>query len=68
MSKSIVTARNVVNNEQIYVRCNNVSEALQVAGKLHQIELKSHTYSQIRLRSSFPSRKQYKEILKDFIF
>ena len=68
MSKrNIVTARSLVDNSQIFVKCNDPIEALNIAGKLHNIELKEHTYVQIRLRSSIPSRKQYREILKDFI-
>ena len=65
--RNIVTARDIVNDEQIFVKCSTVQEALNIAGKLHQIELKEHTYVQIRLRSSSPSRKRYREILKEFI-
>lgn len=65
--KRFVTARSSTDNTQIFIECQNPIEALNIAGKLHQIELKSHTYYQVRLRSSVPSRKQYKEILKDFI-
>ncbi len=65
--KTIVTARNIVNDEQIFVRCSNVSQALNVAGKIHQIELKERTYSQVRLRSSIPSKKLYKDLTHIFI-
>jgi len=65
--RNIVTARDIVNDEQIFVKCSTVQEALNIAGKLHQIELKEHTYVQIRLRSTPCSKKKYREILKDFI-
>lgn len=56
--KHIVTARNTITNEQIFIDCNTVNEALRTAGKLNQIELHEHTYKQVRLRSSRPSMKQ----------
>jgi len=56
--KTVVTARNTITNEQIYIRCDNTIDALRVAGKLNQIELKTHTYKQVRLRNSIPSMKQ----------
>ena len=65
--KTIVTARNTVNDEQIYVRCSNVSEALNIAGKIHQIELKERTYSQVRLRSSPVPKKLYKDMTAFFL-
>ena len=68
MVKNIVTARNIVDNQQIFVKCNNVSEALEVAGKLHRIELKERTYVQIRLRGTPCSKKLYKELhIQDII-
>jgi hypothetical protein len=57
-SKTIVTCRNTITNEQLYIQCQSVSEALQTAGKLNQIELYEHTYKQVRLRSSRPNLKQ----------
>ena len=65
--RTIVTARSLEDNTQIFVKCSTVQEALNIAGKLHQIELKTHTYTQIRLRSTPCSKKKYREILKDFI-
>lgn len=65
--KSIVTARSVTDNSQIFIKCKDVHEALQTAGKLHQIELKEHTYVQVRLRSSIPSKKLYKDLTHIFI-
>lgn len=65
--KSIVTARNTVDNSQIFVRCSNVSQALQIAGRLHQIELKERTYTQIRLRSTPCPKKLYKDLTHIFI-
>lgn len=65
--KTIVTARNINDDSQIFIECASVTEALNIAGKLHNIELKEHTYVQIRLRSSTPPKKKYREILKDFI-
>jgi predicted RNA-binding protein len=58
LRRNIVTARDIVNDEQIFIKCDTVQEALNIAGKLHKIELKEHTYSQIRLRSTHPSLKQ----------
>jgi hypothetical protein len=58
MTKNIVTARNTITNEQIYIVCKDIHETLQTAGKLHNIELKERSYSQIRLRSSIPTVKQ----------
>jgi hypothetical protein len=57
--RTIVTARSITdNNQQIFIQCKDVYEALNIAGKLNQIELKDHSYSQVRLRSSRPSMKQ----------
>jgi len=68
MSKrNIVTARSLIDNSQIFVKCDTVQEALNIAGKLHNIELKEHTYTQIRLRSTPCPKTKYREILKDFI-
>lgn len=67
VKKNIVTARSLIDDSHIFVKCDTVLEAFDIARKLHNIELKEHTYVQIRLRSSVPSRKQYREILKDFI-
>ena len=49
MSKNIVTARSVTDNQQIFIQCKDVSHALHTAGKLHNIELKEHTYVQIQI-------------------
>ena len=57
MVKNIVTAR-VSTDEQIFIQCADLKEAFNTAGKLHQLELKEHTYTQIRLRSSKPSMNQ----------
>ena len=65
MVKNIVTARNTVDNSQIFIKCNNISQALQTAGALHKIELKERTYIQIRLRSSIP--KNYKDLTNLFL-
>lgn len=65
--KSIVTARNTQDNSQIFVKCNTVSQALEVAGKLHKIELAEHTYVQIRLRSTPCPKKLYKDLTHIFI-
>ena len=56
--KTIVTARNTVTNEQIYIKCDSFKDAFNTAGILNQIELKEHTYRQVRLRSSIPSMNQ----------
>ena len=65
--KHIVTARSTVTNEQLFIECSNVSEALQTAGKLNRIELREHTYTQIRLRKT-PCPKIYKRIhIEDII-
>lgn len=53
MNKHIVTAR--IDDQQYYINCKDFSEAFNVAGRLHNIELKEHNYTQIRLRSSIPS-------------
>jgi hypothetical protein len=58
MKKTIVTARHVQDNTQIFIKCKDVSEALNVAGQLNRIELREHTYRQVRLRSSIPPVKQ----------
>jgi len=58
MVKTIVTARVSTDNQQIFIQCKDFKEAWNTAGKLHQIELKERTYSQIRLRSSRPSMNQ----------
>jgi len=58
MVKNIVTARNTITNEQIYITCKDPKEAFNTAGILNTIELKEHTYRQVRLRSSRPSMKQ----------
>lgn len=65
--KTIVTARNTTDNNQIFIKCKDVHEALQTAGKLHQIELKQHTYTQIRLRGSPVPKKLYKDMTEFFL-
>ena len=56
--RTIVTARSLEHNVQLYIKCKDVSEALQTAGKLNRIELREHTYCQVRLRGSVPSLKK----------
>jgi hypothetical protein len=58
MTKNIVTARSTITNEQIYIQCKDFKDAFNTAGILNQIELKEHTYKQIRMRSSVPTVKQ----------
>ena len=65
--KKFVTARSTIDNSQIFIKCQDVREALNIAGKLNRLELKEHSYVQVRLRSSQPPLRKYKEILKDFI-
>lgn len=67
MVKSIVTARLVTDNQQIFIKCNTVSEALNIQNKLLNIELKEHTYKNISLRSSKPSLKKYKDLTSLFL-
>lgn len=63
--KNIVTARS--GSEQIFIQCANTIEALHIAGKLHRIELKEHTYTQIRLRGSPVPKKLYKDMTAFFL-
>ena len=65
MVKNIVTARS--GNEQIFITCKDTIEALRIAGQLHRIELKSHTYTQIRLRGSPVPKKLYKDMTSMFL-
>lgn len=65
--KTIVTARNTTDNSQIFIKCDNTLEALRIAGKLHQIELKSYTYRNISLRASIPSLKKYIDMTSYFL-
>lgn len=65
--RTIVTARSITdNNQQIFIQCKDVYEALNIAGKLNQIELREHTYSQVRLRSTKCS-KLYKDMTNYFL-
>lgn len=66
MSKSIVTARLLTDNSHIFVKCKDIHEAFAVQSKLLNIELKEHTYTQIRLRSSSPP-KWYKDLTSLFL-
>jgi hypothetical protein len=66
-TKNIVTARNTITNEQIFIDCKDFKEAWNMSGRLHQIELKEHTYSQIRLRGSPVSKKLYKDMTQFFL-
>ena len=54
MTKTVVTARNIITDEQIYITCSDFKDAFNTAGKLHNITLKENTYVQIRLRGSIP--------------
>ncbi len=65
MVKNIVTARS--GNEQIFIQCKDFKQAWNIAGELHKIELKEHTYSQIRLRGSPVSKKLYKDMTSMFL-
>lgn len=60
--KTVVTARNIITNEQIFIQCKDFNDAFNTMGKLHNITLKENTYVQIRLRSTRPSLKQYRWI------
>lgn len=60
-AKTIVTARNTITNEQLFIQCKDFKDVFNTAGILNQIELKTHTYKQVRLRSS-PCPKTYKRI------
>ena len=64
--RTIVTARNIEDNNQIFIKCSTVNEALYIAGKLHKIELSEHTYVQIRFRSTKCS-KLYKDMTNYFL-
>jgi hypothetical protein len=65
MVKNIVTARS--GTEQIFIQCKDFKDAWNVAGKLHRIELKEHTYTQIRLRGSPVPKKLYKDMTSMFL-
>ena len=58
--KTIVTARDIVNDEHVFIQCSDVKDALRTAGKLHIIG--ENHYVQVRLRSSKPSLKSYRWI------
>ncbi len=66
-TKNIVTARNTTDNSQIFIKCKDFKEAWNVAGKLHNIELKERTYCQIRLRGSPVPKKLYKDMTEFFL-
>ena len=56
--KTIVTARSVMDNTHIFIKCNDPKSAFNTAHELHK--LGEHRYIQIRLRSSKPSLKSYR--------
>ena len=58
--KSIVTARDVINNEHVFIQCSDFKQAWNTAGSLHI--LGEHKYRQIRLRSTPCSKKLYKQL------
>ena len=57
--KHFVTVRDLADNQQYFINCKTVTEALNLAGKLENLELKEHKYTQIRLRATRPSLKKY---------
>lgn len=56
--KVIVTARSVIDDQHIFIKCETTLEAFKTAQKLHN--LGEQRYYQIRLRSSKPSLKSYR--------
>lgn len=56
--KTIVTARSVMDNTHIFIKCESPKDAFNTAHELHK--LGEHQYRQIRLRSSMPNKKLYK--------
>ena len=58
--KRFVTARSVTDNTHILIDAQNPLGCFKVAQELHK--LGEHKYTQIRLRSTKPSLKQYKLI------
>lgn len=56
--KTIVTARSVMDNTHIFIKCDSVLDAFRTAQKLHS--LGEHRYYQIRLRASKPSLRSYR--------
>lgn len=61
--KLIVTARNILTDQHVYIKCNDSTDTFNTA---HQFHLKSHVYVQIRLRSTEPSKRIYKQLLEKF--
>lgn len=61
-NKKIVTARDNTNDTHVFIECQDFKDAWDTMGKLHILELKERTYSQVRLRSSRPSLKSYRWI------
>lgn len=56
--KTIVTARSVIDNNHIFITCDNTLEAFRTMQKLHQ--LGEHRYRQIHMRATKPSLKAYR--------
>ena len=58
--KTIVTARDIINNEHVFIQCSDFKQAWNTAGKLHI--LGENHYTQVRLRASKPSLRSYRWI------
>lgn len=58
--RTIVTARSVIDDQHIFIKCENTLEAFRTAQKLHK--LGENRYYQIRLRATAPSLKSYRWI------